>query len=286
MTFIVSEVGSNWLTFDDCIESIKVSAQVGASAVKFQMYTHTELYGYPMPMPVNNLNPLITGRMPGELPREWIPKLASACDEHKIEFMCTAFSPEGYRFIDPYVKRHKIASAENSDAEILAQVQGFNKPILMSTGGSSLSEIKLAVDTLQSNVYSPVPEVTLMYCVSAYPAKNVNLETMTFLSLFSLKLDNYGYSCHTDEWVTPVMAANNYRAAVIEKHFKVRPMYTPDSDHSILPDEFKKMVDAIRGGLKPQFPDPQEEDMVKYHKRRYIKELGGYFRTKKPENAE
>lgn len=311
MTFIIAEVGSNHLSLQDCHDSIKSAKECGADCVKFQMYTHRELYGYdaiiePPAIYEKSVHNEIYRvkkdghigfesppgpeklKLPGELPREWIPQLAEACKHYGIEFMCTAFSPDGYRYIDPYVKRHKIASAENTDVDILRTVAELGKPVLMSTGGSSLTDIKMALDLLWDPGRSGV---TLMYCVSSYPAKNVNLFSIDRLKHEFVNSGDYyssidlGYSCHTDEWYTPFCAIKHHDAIVIEKHFKVRPMYTPDSDHSILPDDFKKMVDAIRcgSGLEPQFPDPQEDDMVKYHKRRFIPELNGYYRTKKPE---
>ena len=273
MTFIVAECGSNWLTFQDCLDSIKSAKECGADAVKFQMYTHKELYGY-------------DGEMAGELPRAWITQLAKACEHYGIEFMCTAFSPDGYRYIDPYVKRHKIASAENTDKDILETVNGLGKPVIVSTGGThpEYSEyFKTLVEQLNG------VDTTLLFCVGAYPAKNVNFANLVDLAK-AFRSVKVGYSCHTNEWITPFYAhfclqsSTGKYLAVVEKHFMVRRMYTPDSEHSILPDEFKKMVHTLKtGSLSADNGNPQEEDMVKYHKRRFIPELGGFFRTKKPE---
>ena len=77
-----------------------------------------------------------------------------------------------------------------------------------------------------------------------------------------------------------VESATSHSLSVVEKHFKVRDMETPDNPHSVLPHEFKLMVDALRGGFTARFPDPQEVEFVAYAKRRWIPELNGYYRTK------
>lgn len=295
MTLIIGEIGSNHISKQDIFDSIVSLKECGADIAKLQLYSHKELYGYDGP------------QMAGEIPREWIPEFAEFAEKVGIELACTAFSPEGYRFIDPYVKRHKIASAEISDKDILKTIRKLGKPTLFSTGGATTSEINKTwlyldgtdkdrklfntasmEDQGQADVLS-----TVLYCVSAYPAQNVDLRNIQ-----KLPCQNYervGYSCHTSEFMTAVYAVRHYGAIVIEKHFKVRPMYTPDSDHSILPADFKRMVELIRcadtdswiydsddAHLMPM-PHPDEADFVKYTKRRYIPELKGYFRTKKPE---
>lgn len=262
MTFIIAEVGSNWTSFEDAKDSISMAKNVGADAVKFQLYTQKALYGHEWDCPA----PM------WELPLEWIPKLAekaAACD---IEFMCSAFSPELLKLVDPYVKRHKIASAELTYPELLLAAKETGKPILLSTGGSSLTDIGVAIELIEG--LEGNTEITLMYCVSAYPAKNVNLSAIDRLRLFRVAHKyacKVGYSCHTTDWYTPVAAVKYHGATVIEKHFKLRDMDTPDSPHSLNPEEFKEMVDAIKGKSDGvSFPDPQERAMLTRHNRRLI----------------
>jgi sialic acid synthase SpsE len=269
MTLIIAEIGSNWTCKQDIFDSITAAKDAGADCAKLQLYSHKELYGYDGPV------------MPGEIPRTWIPEFSLHCNRVGIEFMCTAFSPDGYRFIDPFVKRHNIASAENTDMHILETIKSLRKPVLMSTGGSSIEDIRRSLCTLDMDHQ----DVTLMYCVSAYPAKNIQLDGI-------LKIDTtfphskIGYSCHSSEWITPVYAnsyadwGNAKSLDVVEKHFKIRDMNTPDSPHSILPEDFKYMVAALRQVVVYQHPDRQEADFIKYAKRRWIPELNGYYRTK------
>jgi sialic acid synthase SpsE len=252
MTFIIAEVGSNWTSFEDASNSITMAKSCGADAVKFQLYTHSELYGTP-----DHLG------MATELPLDWLFKLAAKAKATGIEFMCTAFSPRGVVKVDPFVNRHKIASSELSYPELLDAVKATGKPILLSTGGHNLEEIGLALERLKG------ADVTLMYCVSAYPAKNVDLEGITMLEGL-VQNKAVGYSCHEDGYTSAVYAVCFYDVPVIEKHFKLRDMDTPDAPHSLLPDDFRRMVQKIRGDTTVRFPDPQEQPTTKYSKRRCI----------------
>lgn len=265
MTFIIAEIGSNWTNLEDCLNSVALAKNCGADAVKFQMFSQEELYG--PGFYENNRYDI----------RNWIADLATKAEACEIEFMCSAFSPEGLDFVNPYVKRHKIASAELSHATLLARARAKDKPVILSTGASSIVDIENAL------CYLGQTPTTLMYCVSAYPAKNINLEGIDKLRThfakdasepYTLKwnIQGIGYSCHSAEFSTPLTAVLHHRADVIEKHFKLRDMDSPDNGHSIGPKEFKKMVKAIRENRREEvnFPDTQEREMLLKHNRRLI----------------
>lgn len=256
--YIIAEIGSNWRDFNDCKESVSVARRCGADAVKFQAFTGKALYG-------------CDSDLGYQLPLEWLPKLKEKADAEGIDFMCTAFSPELLDAVNPHVSVHKIASSDVSYVDLLQRVNSKGKPVILSTGGSSLSDIKLALE------YLPDVQVYLLYCVSAYPAKNVNLYGLEKLAqVFNLPI---GYSCHTQDYTTAVNAARFHKARVIEKHLKIpfgdsltgdHDPNTPDSGHSLLPDEFKLMVDHIRAvdPIYPPIPSPAEHDMITRHNRR------------------
>lgn len=285
MTLIISEIGSNWSSLEDLKESIKVSRLVGADCVKLQMYTHEELYGYGF-----TEHHLIEGgiigtgkvetlakysvpyKLPGELPRAWIPELHECAKLNGIEFMCTAFSPEGLEYLDPYIDRIKVASSELTHIDMLYEARAQTKPVIASVAGASPGDISKLFQIIDR------PDCAILYCVGAYPATNVNLYSIH--SLRRLYNCEVGYSCHTADWVTPVYAANLFGASIIEKHFKIRDMPTPDNDHSILPSDFAKMVRAIKEGNIPyDWHRDDEEDMRQFHRRREVD--GKYVRLKK-----
>jgi sialic acid synthase SpsE len=254
MSFIIAEVGSNFTSLKDCYDSISMAKQLGADAVKFQLYSPQELYG-------QNLFELLSGF---ELNPEWLPSLRIKADACGIELMCTAFSPRGVETVDPFVKRHKVASSEISHARLLTKIRESGKPVILSTGGASLADTALALDVLGRN------QVSLLYCRANYPARNIDLRGITKLrEAFGLPV---GYSCHSACWTTPLLASRYYGASVVEKHFKIREMNTPDNPHSLLPEDFLKMVKGIRDyeAQHVAMPDPSETHMMLFHKRRLI----------------
>lgn len=268
MTYIVAEIGSNWTSFDDAKDSIAMAKNCGADAVKFQMFTKEELTGFP-PL-IKEVRNDETGQMEpvdrklySEMPRDWLPKLKEKADAVGIDFLCTAFSPEGLDYVDPYVSAHKIASSDLSYPALLERAKGKGKAVFLSTGASSLSDVALALALLDKS------QTTLLYCVSAYPAKDVNLFAIDVLrNKFNVDV---GYSCHTTDIHTAVHASHYHQALVIEKHFKLRDMATPDNPHSLNPDQFKEMVRRIKEDDRTvHFPDPSEKAMLLMHNRRLV----------------
>lgn len=278
-TYIVAEIGSNWTSFEDCMESVVKAKQSGADAVKFQLYSRLELYGSGRaPRKKDAIDIAIDEIFPAfkdpvndyALQSDWLPKIAEKAKASGIDFMCTGFSSEGYDLINPLVTRHKIASSEMCHVRILQKVNSFKKPVYLSTGAQTEADIRQAL------TYLPDCEVTLMYCEASYPAKWVDFLAM--IGKFGGSLDllqlsptsQVGFSDHTTS-IIEIPRRFGAQATAYEKHFKIRDMETPDSPHSLLPDEFKVMVSAIRGDYETKIgPTPDEGDMILKHKRRLI----------------
>lgn len=254
MRFIIAEVGSNFDSLEDCMSSIRIAKECGADAVKFQMYNHKDMYGHGQEMPLS-CRPA------------WLPQLKEQASRYGIELMCTAFSVDALHYVNKFVSRHKIASSDLSYVDLLCAAAATGKPVILSTGASSFDDIRKALEYLDPS------KTTLLYCVSAYPSQDVNLFHLNRLRAeFGLST---GYSCHTSDYMTAVVAATYHHAFTIEKHFKLKEMDTPDAPHSLLPDDFKKMVSLIRNdqyikAVLEKKPNPTEEAMYKRHKRRLV----------------
>jgi N,N'-diacetyllegionaminate synthase len=283
MTKIIAEIGSNWTSFEDCKDSISMAKACGADAVKFQLFTSKELYGRPWgEVGGSQMNTASEWReeMDSAMPREWIPKLADKAKSIGIEFMCTAFSPEGYEFVNEFVQTHKVASSEMCHVGILKKLREFGKPVILSTGAQHMADIEMAIDVLKDRFEHNWDDekqeykengldVTLMYCEASYPAKWINFGSMLLLG----HRTGYpiGFSDHTTSIIEIPGRAKVLGAKVIEKHFKIKDMDTPDSPHSVLPHEFKAMVMAMNGKWEAKIGQtPDETDMILKHKRRLI----------------
>ncbi len=231
MLEVVAEVGSNFVTLEDCFKSIEAASIAGAHAVKFQLFTREELYGEP-------------GEMSGVLPRAWLPTLATCARDEEIEFMCTAFSPDGYRYIDPYVKRHKVASSEITAIDILDVVNSLRKPVVLSTGGATMNDVHSALMVLRN-----VP-VTLLYCEPCYPARVIDFRRMDQLREHYGSSCKIGYSDHSTDVLCIPQEAKRRGAVLIEKHVNLADVSgTPDAPHSINARELSLMCRHLKGKL-------------------------------------
>lgn len=257
MTFIIAEVGSNWKALEDCYYAIESAMRTGADAVKFQIFDEIALYGYEGAKP--DLKPYC-------LPKEWVPLLKAKADATNIEFMISAFSPDLFHYVDPYVRRHKIASSCCTDPTILAAVKATGKDTIISFGGCDIGEMKASLEKLNSNV-------TAMYCVPAYPAKWTDLRNIPYMREM-LKVP-IGYSDHSLDVInSPIMSVIHFGAVVLEKHFTALSpdISTPDSPHSLNEHEFRHMVDAIRWQSKVCLSTtPDDVDMIERHRNRPTK---------------
>lgn len=251
--FIVAEVGSNWKTLSDCLDSIYLAKACGADAVKFQAFDGPSLYG-----PFFALTP----GQDGVLPLEWLPKLRTHADSAGIEFMCSAFSPELAEAVDPYVNVHKIASAELTHLRLLQKTNSFGKPVILSTGASGEEDVSMALKQLAGCA------TCLLYCVASYPARSVRLERIEEMRV-KFNPHPIGFSDHTtDIFTAPSVAVNHFKAAILEKHVNfIDHLVSPDSPHSLNTKEFKLMIAHIK---KRKAFFNEEEEMYLKHNRRLI----------------
>jgi len=249
--FIVAEVGSNWSSRDDCIQSIQRAKSCGADAVKFQLFSSEELYG-------SDLRPLAHS-----MPREWVPVLAQKAEFYKIEFMITAFSPEGLKYVDPFVKRHKIASSDLCYTELLEAAKSTQKPIILSTGGHSLGDVEYALKVLNGH-----KNLTLLYCESNYPAYDIDIRKVELLEKYGFPV---GISDHSREVFSVPALAELAGCTVLEKHCNFVEATGPDSPHSLNLTQFTQMVSELRDQrTEPNLLSPYEKEMTLMHNRRII----------------
>ena len=225
---IVAEIGVNHGgRIDEALSLIAYAKEAGADAVKFQMFDSRRLWGDDR---IRHL----------ELTESEFRLIADYCGTKGIEFMCTPFGVPEVEFLAPLVKRMKVASGCINRPALLNAVRDTGLPVILSTGMSTLDEVKAALALLEP------ARTTLLHCTSAYPCPlgSVNLLAMATLSIHTNC--DAGYSDHT-EGITVAIAAAALGATVIEKHLTFdRRAEGPDHKASIEPPEFKRMVQAIR----------------------------------------
>lgn len=249
---IVAELSANHNhNFDVALQSIKAAKDCGADAIKLQTYTADTLT-----INCNNKyfqisgSTLWDGKTLYELyqeaftPWEWHQKLKDYAEELGLVFFSTPFDKSAVDFLEKMnVPAYKIASFEIFDIPLIEYAASKNKPMIISTGLATLSDIEEAVNACRRMGNN---DISLLKCTSAYPAP---IEEANLLTIPHLK-DTFnvipGLSDHT-MGSTVAIAAVALGARIIEKHFILdRNIGGPDSSFSMEPAEFKQMVDSIR----------------------------------------
>jgi pseudaminic acid synthase len=244
--YIICELSGNHNgSLDRALSLVDAAARTGCDAIKIQSYT-------PETMTINSDKPdfqISSGTWEGynlyelyeeaHTPFEWHEALFERAASNNITMFSTPFDTSAADLLDDIgVPAFKIASFEIGDLELISHVASKQKPMIISTGMASLSEIEVAVNTARA---AGCNELILLHCVSSYPAPNdqSNIKTIKHLSkTFDLVT---GLSDHTHGTATSV-AAVALGASVIEKHFTLRRSDGgPDAAFSLEPDEFKRL---------------------------------------------
>lgn len=247
--YVIAEAGANHnRDLDTARRLIDVAAEAGADAVKFQTYTGKDLYSTKTPRfeylgelgdrPVHELLDELA------LPREWQPLLAEHARSVGIEFLSSPFDRDAVDELDALdVAAYKVASFEIVDLGLLEYIGSKGRPVILSTGMSSLGEIEQAIDAVTR---SADVGVCLMQCASLYPAPPAVMNLRSIPMLASAFGCPVGLSDHTlGVHVAPAAVALG--ATILEKHFTLdRNSPGPDHPFAVEPDELCELVANVR----------------------------------------
>jgi len=249
--FIIAEAGVNHNgSIKIAKKLIDVAKNSGADAVKFQTFKAELLASSSAPKAgyqkksTRDSKPQLGMLKKLELKDREFEKIAAYAKKKKILFLSSPFDKESVDVLNKIgIKTFKIPSGEITNIPLLEYIAKKGKPVILSTGMSGLKEIKEALKAIRKE---GIKDITLLQCVTNYPAsiKDVNLRTIQAMkSFFKLPV---GFSDHTAGF-TASIAAVALGATVIEKHFTLdKNMSGPDHKASLEPEEFKKMVKAVR----------------------------------------
>lgn len=251
---IVAEIGKNFVVSEQpepletllerAKELIREAVKAGATTVKFQAHSvNDEIHPEAKLISPHFDQDRYEWVKRNTYPREFWQEIAGYCRELDIEFLCTPMSRGAVYLIEDFVDRYKIGSGDLTDFVMLDYIRDYGKPVIISTGMSSLQEIRKAYDFLREKV----KDIMIMHCVSEYPCKleNLNLLTIPFLKK-QFPEAKIGFSDHSLEVSTGAMAIV-MGAEIIEKHFTLdRKSWGSDHQVSLTPNEFAQMVKEIK----------------------------------------
>ena len=231
---------------------IDIAVDAGADVVKFQSFKANRLVSEKARKAEYQINNIIEDETQFkmlndlELSLEQAKLLNSYCKSKNITFCSTPFDNESLNELrELNMSFIKIPSGEITNYPFLEKISKIRKPIILSSGMSSLDEIKNAIKILTSDNLQK-EDITVLHCNTEYPTpmSDVNLNAMnTISSELGVKV---GYSDHTLGIEIPI-AAVALGACVVEKHFTIkRTLEGPDHKASLEPSELKKMIKSIR----------------------------------------
>jgi len=248
--YIIAEMSANHGNdLNKAIEIIKKAKECGADAIKIQTYTADTLT-----LDCKKEAFKAKGAWEGvylydlyvdaSMPWEWTPKLQEIAKEIDITLFSSPFDFSSVDFLEKLdMPAYKIASPEIIDLPLVRRIAQTKKPIIISTGNATISQINEACAVM---VEEGVKDVAILKCTSEYPAspKDINLSTIPHMKeIFKCPV---GLSDHTLGFSIP-LGSVALGASIIEKHFIVsREDTTADSFFSATPDELKAIVDGSK----------------------------------------
>ena len=242
--YVVAEIGINHNgSLNTAKELIKVSVAAGCSAVKFQKRTVDVVYT-PEELARQRDNPFGTSN--GDLKRglefglEEYQEIDSYCKKLGVHWFASCWDEESVDFIEQFDPPcYKIASALLTDDGFLRHHRKFGRPIILSTGMSTMTEIEHAIEVLGDH------DLVVLHCTSTYPAKIEELNLQMISALVKKYGFPIGYSGH-EAGLSTAFATAVMGATMIEKHITLdRAMWGSDQAASLEPHDISQLMEYI-----------------------------------------
>jgi len=239
--FFIAEASSNHgRDLKRALAFVDAAADAGCDAVKFQLFRIDRMFA----PEILRLSPKHRARAEWELPLDHLKPLAEHCSARKIRFSCTPFYLEAVAELAPYVDFYKVASYELLVSDLLRACAATAKPIVLSTGMSTMEEITQAAATLKQ---AGARDITLLHCVSAYPTPAAQANLAAIAAIRAATGLPVGWSDHTRRPAVIERAVHHWGAAAVEFHLDLDGEGAEyAAGHCWLPDEIAPVIARIR----------------------------------------
>ena len=243
--FIIAEIGNNHNgNLDTAFELIKIAKDIGVDAVKFQVKNIEKSFAKEL---LNSLyvnensfgNTYREHKMALEFSEEQLKQIYEYAKELDITCFSTPFDTDSVEILEAIKNPiYKISSFHVTDLPLIERVCKTNKPIILSTGMSSIDEIDNAVNLIRKYT----EQFVLMHCISSYPTSDEDVN----LSVIPMLRDRYncpvGYSGH-ERGIAICTSSVALGSCAIERHFTTdRSMKGPDHASSVEPIGFRDII--------------------------------------------
>ena len=250
---IIAEAGVNHNgSMNYAKKLVDISSASGADIIKFQTFKTSELVSKQVLKAKYQKSQKYTNETQYqmlkklEISKKFHYELIKYCEIKKIEFLSTAFDIESLKFLLKLgIKRIKVPSGEITNYPLLEFIGKVNKKTILSTGISSINEIKEACKILYKSGLNK-KNLTILHCTSEYPAPFTEINLNCISSLKKKFNTNVGYSDHA-LGIEASIAAVAVGANLIEKHITLnKSLEGPDHKSSIEKDELNELVRSIK----------------------------------------
>lgn len=279
--YVIAEIGNNHGgKLETALKMIQVAKECGADAVKFQRRNNKNLFTkafYNSPYNSENSFASTYGvhRDYLEIKDEYYEALIKHSQKIGIDFFATPFEEDSLNFFESLnLPFYKVASGDIFNFKLLKMFAEINKPIIISTGGCRIEDIKLATDFLENNSFS---KYTLLQCTASYPCdfEYMNLDFIkTLMEMYPNQI--IGLSDHNKGIALPIYAYA-LGARIVERHFTLdRTQKGTDHAFSLEPTGLRKMirdlhaVRASRGSGVKEVYACEEKPLEKMRKSVYL----------------
>ena len=272
---IIAEAGINHNgSLKRALKMVDIAKQSGADSVKFQIFNAEEVV-----TPFGKMANYAEKNMKSnkkqldviknyELSKSDHLRIKNYCKKRRIEYLCSAFDNSSLKFLDRIkLNIFKVPSGEITNFPYLNLLGSFKKKIILSTGMSSINEIKKAIYIL-TNSGTKRDNISLLHCNTDYPTKPKDLNLLAIETLKKIFKCQVGLSDHS-LGIEASIAAVALGSKIIEKHFTLsRKMKGPDHIASLEPKELSELVKGIRNielalGNNKKFANKSEKKNIK-----------------------
>lgn len=276
--FIIAELsGNHSQSLETAYEMIKAASECGADAIKLQTYTADSmtLNVHTPDFVIKEQDSLWHGEnlyglyQKAATPYSWHKELFDYAKQLGMLAFSSPFDEAAVDFLNALnVPCYKIASFELTDVPLVRKAASKGKPLIMSTGMASLSDIELAVNTARSAGCS---DIILLKCTSTYPAEPINTNLLTIPHMSDAFKCPVGLSDHT-AGLGVAVAAVGFGVTVIEKHFVLdRSAGGVDAEFSLEPNELSALVTETKRAWQSlgevMYGGSQAEEKAKQYRR-------------------
>ena len=240
----IAEVSSNHhADLERCQRFVETAAEIGCSAVKFQLFRIRELFA----PEILDRSQKHRDRERWELPAAFVGPIADRCRHVGVELGGTPFYLDAVEELRPHVAFFKIGSYELLWDELLQACAASEKPVILSTGMATMDEVQRAVRVLREG---GCQQLTLLHCVSSYPLASTDANLAALATLRDTCDCPVGWSDHSGDPAVIHRAVHRWGAQMVEFHLDLdRQGEEFAQGHCWLPEQIREVIDSVQRGV-------------------------------------